>query len=240
MSVAAFVAGATGYTGRELVRVLAESGKRVVAHVRPDSSRRDEWRGRFEALGASVDATPWDDAAMLEALRRHSPSVVYALLGTTRARGRASGGQDDYESVDYGLTALLLRAAVASGVRPRFVYLSSVGAAPNTNNAYLSVRARLEREIRDSGLPHTLARPSFITGPDRDDGRLGERIGSGVADAALSVLGALGARKIASRYRSTTNVTLARALARVGFDPEFENRVAQGDELRPSWEEHPR
>ena len=130
------------------------------------------------------------------------PVTLYALLGTTRARGRASGGQDDYESVDYGLTALLLRAAVASGVRPRFVYLSSVGAAPNTNNAYLSVRARLEREIRESGLPYTFARPSFITGPDRDDGRLGERIGSGVADAALSVLGALGARKICLLYTS--------------------------------------
>lgn len=232
MSVDAFVVGATGYTGRELVRVLAESGKRVVAHVRPDSPRHDEWRTRFEAVGASVDATAWEDAAMLEAMRRHAPAVVFALLGTTRARGRASGGRDDYESVDYGLTALMLRAAVASGVRPRFVYLSSAGVTPNTRNAYLSVRARLEREIRDSGLPFTLARPSFITGPDRDDGRLGERIGSGVADAALGVLGALGARKVAALYRSTTNVALASALARIGFDPGFENRVVQGVELK--------
>ena len=34
----AFVAGATGYTGREVVRLLAERGVRTLAHVRPDSS----------------------------------------------------------------------------------------------------------------------------------------------------------------------------------------------------------
>ncbi|MCC6903199.1 MAG: NAD(P)H-binding protein [Polyangiaceae bacterium] len=230
MSVDAFVAGATGFTGRELVRVLAESGRRVVAHVRPDSSRLGEWRQRFEAVGALVDASPWNEAQMTETLRTLAPAVVYALLGTTRARGRATG--DDYESVDYGLTALLLRAAVASGVRPRFVYLSSVGASPKTTNAYLRVRGRLEREIRESGLPFTVARPSFITGPGRDDSRPGERVGASVADAGLAVLGALGARRVASRYRSTSNVTLARALGRVGFDPGFEGRVAEGDDLR--------
>ncbi len=60
MTADAFVAGATGYTGRELVRVLAESGRKVVAHVRPDSSRLDEWRERFAALGATLDTTPWE------------------------------------------------------------------------------------------------------------------------------------------------------------------------------------
>ena len=50
----AFVAGATGYTGREVVRVLLERGVRTVAHVRPDSPHVDEWRSRFEAQGAAV------------------------------------------------------------------------------------------------------------------------------------------------------------------------------------------
>lgn len=228
----AFVAGATGYTGRELVRVLRESGKRVVAHVRPDSSRLAEWRSRFEALGAVVDATPWQDAPMVEALRRHAPEVVYALLGTTRARARASGGHDDYEQVDYGLTALLLRAALASGLRPRFVYLSALGASPTTKNRYLEVRARLEREIRESGLPYTFVRPAFITGPDRDDGRLVERTLAGGLDAALAVAGVFGGSKLRALYRSTTNTSLATALARVGYDPAFEGRAAQGEDLR--------
>ena len=58
----AFVAGATGYTGREVVRLLSGRGVRTVAHVRPDSPRVEEWRRRFETEGAAVDVTPWDDA----------------------------------------------------------------------------------------------------------------------------------------------------------------------------------
>ena len=48
----AFVAGATGYTGVQVVRQLAALERtpplRVVAHVRPDSTRLAEWRTRFE------------------------------------------------------------------------------------------------------------------------------------------------------------------------------------------------
>ena len=65
----AFVAGATGFVGREVVRVLCERGFTAVAHVRPESSQRDRWREQFSQLGAQVDCTAWaadDKAAMLE------------------------------------------------------------------------------------------------------------------------------------------------------------------------------
>src|SRR5512133_826771 len=144
----AFVAGATGDTGREVVRARRARGVRTVAHVRPDSPRLADWKGRLGALGAEVDATPWDEAAMVETLRRVRPDAVVALLGTTRRRGAqaaAAGRNETYETVDYGLTHLLLRAAIASGTRPRFVYLSAVGVREGTRNAYLAARAKLER-----------------------------------------------------------------------------------------------
>jgi len=87
----AFVAGATGFTGREVVRLLAERGVPTVAHVRPDSPRLEEWKKRFSAVGAEVDATAWDEAAMLETMSRVRPATVFALLGTTRARMHAAG-----------------------------------------------------------------------------------------------------------------------------------------------------
>ena len=83
-----FVAGATGYTGREVVRRCAELGAETVAHVRPDSARIHEWERRFGALGARVDATPWELQAMCATLVRLRPTHVFALLGTTRARAR--------------------------------------------------------------------------------------------------------------------------------------------------------
>jgi nucleoside-diphosphate-sugar epimerase len=231
----AFVAGATGYTGREVVRLLRERGVRTVAHVRPDSPRRAEWVARFERLGAEADATPWDAAALAARLRAVAPTVVFALLGTTRARGRRAaraGAVETYDTVDYGLTRRLLDAALASGARPRFVYLSAAGVRDGTSNAYLAARARLERELRASGLPFTIARPGFVSGPDREERRPLERAGAIAADAVLALAARLGAREAADRWRSLTGAELADGLVRRAFDPAAAGRVLDAADLR--------
>ena len=233
----AFVAGATGYTGREVVRLAVEAGIEVVAHVRPNSSRLEEWRKRFEAMGATVDSSAWSDEAMGAALLAQKPSMVFALLGTTRARAKeenAAGGSSNYDTIDYGLTAMLMKAAAALEDKPRFVYLSSAGVPEREPAAgsYMHARWRVERELQAGEMPYTIARPSFITGPDRDDARLGERWGAAVADGALSVVGALGGRKWRDRYSSTTNGILAGALVRLAQSDAAANRIVESEGLR--------
>lgn len=229
-----FVAGATGFVGRATVEALCRrDDTRVVAHVRPDSSRLDQWRDRFGDLGAEVDTTAWDADAMRERLAELQPSHVFALLGTTKKRARAEGIGDPYERIDYGLTAVLIDAASVCGSKPRFVYLSSAGLGKRRpRSPYMLARWKAEAKLRESGLPYTIARPSFITGPGRDDERPGERVGAAVADSALRVASLLGGRKLRSRYRSTTNEILGAALARLGFDPAAEGHILEGDELR--------
>lgn len=234
----AFVAGATGFTGREVVRCLAARGIRTVAHLRPDSPQLKLWQERLGAMGAEVDATAWEEAALTATLRRLQPALVFALLGTTRARIKAVArvGQDPlaqtYEAVDYGLTALLLRAAKAGGANPRFVYLSAAGVNPKSRSPYYRARVKLEEELQASGLPYLIARPSFISGPGRDEARPGERIGSALIDGALALAGALGAKRFQARYASTTNTVLAQALVRLALDPAAANRVFESEALR--------
>ncbi len=234
----AFVAGATGYTGQRVVTALRGRHIDTVAHVRPDSADLARWTGRFKDLGASIDTTPWDDGAMAATLARLRPTLVFALLGTTRARMRAvaaRGGDPDeagYEAVDYGLTALLLRAAAGCGTSPRFVYLSAAGVGPAARTAYTRVRHRAEAEIEASGLPYTIARPSFITGPDRDEDRPAERLGAMLVDAALFAAGTLGARRLQRRYGSTDASTLAAALVRLALDPAAASTTVESEDLR--------
>jgi len=232
----AFVAGATGYTGREVVPLLVERGVRTVAHVRPDSPNADGWRERFEAAGAAVDNTPWGDGAMTQTLLALQPTHVFSLLGTTRARRRAAaarGSAESYESVDYGLTALLIRAAVASGSRPRFVYLSSLGVREHATNPYLVARWRAESLLRASGLPFTIARPSFITGPGRDESRPLERVGAAAGNVAGLLLRVVGANRLGSSFRSMTGRELAEGLVRHAFDASAENTIVGAAELHP-------
>lgn len=233
----AFVAGATGLTGRSVVRELVERGVPTLAHVRPDSRSLASWRERFEAAGATVDTTPWEEAALTATLREQAVTIVFGLLGTTRARARAAAreGRDpageSYQAVDYGLSAMLRRAAEASGRRPRFVYLSSMGVSPSTKNAYLAARAKLERELREGTLPYTIVRPSFIVG-DRDESRPAENVGAALVDGALSLASALGGRKLRDRYASIRGEDLARALVRLALDPHAENETIEADALR--------
>lgn len=230
----AFVAGATGLTGREVVRALRARNVETVAHVRPGSRAAERLRPVFEGLSASVDATPWELEALTETMRRLGPTVVFALLGTTRKRAKAEDGlsaREAYERIDYGLSAMLLRAVLDAGIRPRFVYLSSIGVKEGATNPYLAVRARFERELRESGLPYTIVQPSFIVG-DRDDPRPAERIGARIADAGLSLLGALGAKRLSSRLRSVDARTLGELLVEAALRPEHEGKTLRLDDLR--------
>lgn len=228
----ALVAGATGFVGRAVVPALVARGEKTIAHVRPDSARLGEWRERFGAMGATVDASPWEPGALADAMRTAGVTHVFCLIGTTRGRAKADGVAGNiYDAVDYGLTKLLVDAAVASGTKPRFVYLSSVGASTTATSAYLKARGRAEDVVRASGLPWVIARPSVITGEGRDDERPAERAAGVMIDGVLSVAGLLGARRLRARYRSTTPDVLAAALVRLALD-DAADTLAEGADLR--------
>ena len=227
----AFVLGATGFVGREVVRQLAVRGTTVIAHVRPDSSSLAKWEQTFKELGAAVDTTPWDAAAMAARFRETRPDQVYVLIGTTRSAAKRDKVEGNiYEAVDLGLTRIAVDAARGSETKPRIVYLSSIGADAGARSAYLQARGKAEDAVRSSGLPWVIARPSFITG-DRDESRIGERSAAIVGDGLLAVARVFGGKKVREKYRSTTPDVLASALIRLGEAPDHD-RVAEGSDLR--------
>lgn len=162
------------------------------------------------------------------------PDHVFALLGTTRRRAAGEGlaATEAYRKIDYGLSAMVIKAAAACGSGPRVTYVSAAGLSEGTSNPYMKARVDIERLLNEGALPFVIARPSFIVG-DRDEPRTGERWGARVADGALSLVGALGGKRVAARYRSTTNEVLGAALVRLALDPQTDPRlVAESEDLR--------
>ncbi|HUJ61653.1 MAG TPA: NAD(P)H-binding protein [Kofleriaceae bacterium] len=227
----AFVLGATGFVGREVVRQLCVRGGKVYAHVRPDSRQLADWRAKLGELGAELDTTAWDAAALAARWRELRPDQIYICIGTTRSKAKSDAVQGNiYEAVDLGLTKIASEAAQASGITPRLVYLSSIGADPGARSAYLNARGRAEDAVKAAGVPWVIARPAIITGA-RDDSRVGERTAAIVGDGLLAVARVFGGRRLRERYRSTTPDVLASALIRLGEAAEHD-RVVDGADLR--------
>ncbi|MHB1845564.1 MAG: NAD(P)H-binding protein [Deltaproteobacteria bacterium] len=149
-----FVAGATGETGKVVVRLAAECAIPAVPHARPRRA------GGSPAPAGALLFELSDRAALEAALG--SCTTVLQLIGTTRSRF-ASG--DSYEASDIGTTRQLTLAARAAGI-DHFILLSSVGAG-RPFGAYLRAKAEAERIVRESGIDHTLFRPSVLVGGER-------------------------------------------------------------------------
>lgn len=238
----AFIAGATGYTGQQVVRQWCALGHEAVAHLRPGSVGADSLKAALEAEGvanAKIVEVPWALEALVASLREVQPQVVFFLIGTTKARMKALKAQGldaeaaSYEAVDYGLAKLLLDALMAAQLpQTCFVYLSSMGVSATAPGAYLKVRWRFERELIASGQPYVIARPGIITGEDREDDRPMERLSGAVSAKLFGLLGGLGAASTARRYRPTDAQELAQALVGAALDQRFWGQILEAQQLK--------
>lgn len=226
----ALVFGATGYTGRALVRELTQRGYAVTAHVRPESRRIARLSELADVAVAECD---WQLESVSELVQRVQPQCVFSVIGTTKAHGRRERISGDiYDQVDRELTERALRAVQLKAPEAVFVYLSSLGVKPGTRNPYLRARARVEAVLEESKLAYVIARPSFISGADRDEPRPLERIAARVTDALLDRGATVGADGLRERYHSLTASELARALVNASEQLECRNRILHAEELR--------
>ena len=144
--------GGTGYIGRRLLPELVTRGHLVRAVVRPGSE------GKVPA-GAEVVVA---DVKSRESVGPHvsRDTVVVHLVGTPHPSPSKAA---EFEALDYVAAHECIAAAKTGGAK-HFVYVSVAHPAP-IMRAYIGVRTRVEAELRESGLSHTIIRPWYVLGP---------------------------------------------------------------------------
>lgn len=97
-----------------------------------------------------------------------SAGAVVHLAGTLQPKRG-----DSYESANVGTSEVVAAAARDAGLE-RIVFLSYVGAAADSANAYLRAKARAEEVLVESGVPTTIFRCLHIYGPPERPGPTAE------------------------------------------------------------------
>ena len=154
-----FVTGATGFVGKHVVNELLAQGIDVHAAAR-DISRVGAIFGK-QVSSVGVDFT--NQHSIRKALSTVMPDAIVHLIGII-SENRSKG--ITFERVHGGIPRDLYAVAKELGIK-KVVHMSALGVHPDAPSEYHKTKLRGEQELRESGLSHTIFRPSVIIGPEQ-------------------------------------------------------------------------
>jgi len=208
----AWLAGASGLVGSELLGQLLEDGEfgKVVSLGR-----------RPLAFDNPKLAQRVVDFAALDVHGLAAPEVAFCALGTTIAK---AGSQQAFRAVDHDAVLAFATAALAAGARC-FVLVSSLGASARSRIFYSRVKGETEADLRALGFASlVIAQPSLLLG-DRVESRPGERALVAASRLLGGALGLFAARPIEAKV-------VARALLAIAHDPPSGVQVYPSGQLQ--------
>ncbi len=208
----AILLGASGLIGKQLLGQLLDSPhyQSVVALVRKPLN----WKH------AKLTETLFDFDNPNPALLQGDD--LYCCLGTT---ARKAGSQESQRKVDYTYPLELGKLAKAQGVQ-QYILVSSVGANADSSNFYLKTKGQLERDLATLGFNTLIiVRPSILLGA-RQEFRLGEQIGIGMA----KLFGAFMQGRL-KKYRAIEAKQVAKAMLALAQKEQNGVVIAESDEL---------
>ena len=149
------VTGGTGFVGGHVVHELR--GRELPVRCLVRSSRRGS---KLAAWGCELVEGDVTDAAALRTAVAGCDTVVHLVA-------IRQGREEHFRRIMIEGVRALLGAAKDAGVR-RFIYMSALGASEQTKDLvpYYGAKWQNEQDVRASGIPHVIFRPSFIFGPD--------------------------------------------------------------------------
>src|SRR5580765_6834247 len=150
-----FLTGATGFVGGNMLRRLLAEGHSVRALVRdPQNAGKAE---NAETAKAELVAGDVVESTGLDKGLQGCDAVVH-LVGIIVEKG-----SNTFERVHHLGTCNVVEAAKRAGIR-RFVQTSALGVRANGVAPYQTTKWKGEEEVRRSGIPFCILRPSLIFG----------------------------------------------------------------------------
>jgi uncharacterized protein YbjT (DUF2867 family) len=149
-----FVTGGTGFVGNHVIQALLDRGNEVRAFVRQRSEYKLKRPQDVEISYGAITST----AELVQGMG--GCDAVIHLVGIIRSF--PSKGIT-FERLHTEATANVIAAAKETGIS-RMVHMSALGAREDGPTGYFRTKYAAEELVRESGLRHTIFRPSLIFG----------------------------------------------------------------------------
>lgn len=208
----AIVIGATGATGKDLLKQLLENSavKTVIIFVRRDPGITHAKLTTF--VVDFNDIPSWSN--------KIQGDVLFSVLGTTRAQ---AGSKEAQWKVDYDYQYEIAKAARQNGVKTMEL-MSALGANCNSSFFYSRMKGELEIAINKLDFPKLI-----ITRPPSLVRRKSKRWGERLIVAGLRTINAFG---ILRHLAPMKTQDVAKVMIRTAKNNNVDSRILEPDEMR--------
>ena len=168
MGKTAIILGATGLTGNLLLEQLIAD--KNYSKIKLFS------RNSVDVKSDKIEEFILDLLSLEESTKGFVADEVFCCIGTTAAKTKDN---KLYKAIDYGIPVTAAKIAKENGIAT-FMVISSMGADKNSAVFYNKTKGEMERDVLKQSIKNTyVLRPSLIGG-NRNEFRLGEKIGKGI------------------------------------------------------------
>ena len=161
----ALIFGSSGLIGNELLNIIKQNNNynKIKLFVRSVTHGNDK---KVETIQTDFNN-----------LKKYKDSIVgddcFFCIGTTR---KETPDKNEYRRIEYNIPVDIAKIAKSNSVKS-FIYVSSLGANPNSSGSYLKNKGQVEEELHKLDFPRlAVIRPSILLGK-RKAFRLVESIG---------------------------------------------------------------
>ena len=209
----ALIFGSSGLIGNQLVKIILQNNNydRIKLFVRSVP----------EFIDSKIEIIQTD----FFNLEKHKNTIIgddcFFCIGTTH---RDSPDKNEYRRIEYDIPVNVAKIAVLNAIES-FVYVSSMGANPNSSGSYLKNKGQVEEELKKLNFTKlVIIRPSILLG-NRKTFRLGERIGIFVMKAlSIFFLGSL------KKYKPIKVEDVANAMIKI-VEKKIEKTIFLSDQV---------
>ena len=209
----ALIFGSSGLIGNQLVKIILQNNNydRIKLFVRSVP----------EFIDSKIEIIQTD----FFNLEKHKNTIIgddcFFCIGTTH---RDSPDKNEYRRIEYDIPVNVAKIAVLNAIES-FVYVSSMGANPNSSGTYLKNKGQVEEELKKLNFTKlVIIRPSILLG-NRKTFRLGERIGIFVMKAlSIFFLGSL------KKYKPIKVEDVANAMIKI-VEKKIEKTIFLSDQV---------